>query len=269
MSISSKSLGPRAVTAHSVPLTQGNPPRAPRPAALSRMSQKATPAARPSARPLVGLPQPQPPRRGGAVQAAAVPPRTGSISDAAETYAVECEAQLQAVAASLRGLQALRGPQTVGSALEPYNDFAMLLDRAFNRAALMQQVHPDPMVRLQASEQEQRLAALSTELELSRAVYDALASVDTSGEDARTQRYVQRLLARFRSAGVDRDSETRAQVRALNQKLMQLGQAFSGNIVGDERSLQVPAAALDGLPEDYIAAHPADAQGMVRAWSEN
>src|SRR5690606_32271803 len=67
----------------------------------------------------------------------------------------------------------------------------------------------------------------------------------------------------FRRAGVDRDEDTRARLAELQQRELTLGQAFGRGIRDDKRVAKVPAAALAGLPADWIEAHPADEDGMV------
>jgi thimet oligopeptidase len=67
----------------------------------------------------------------------------------------------------------------------------------------------------------------------------------------------------FRRSGVDRDQETRDRVRALDQRLTDLGQTFDRNIRDGRRTTLVPTAALDGLPEDFVDGHPPDEDGLV------
>ena len=67
----------------------------------------------------------------------------------------------------------------------------------------------------------------------------------------------------FRRSGVDRDDETRERLRDLNRRESELAQAFSRGIRDGRRTTSVPATALEGLPEDYVAEHPEDDQGQV------
>src|SRR5207302_3808042 len=57
--------------------------------------------------------------------------------------------------------------------------------------------------------------------------------------------------------GVDKDSTTRARVRALNEELVRIGQEFQRNIRDDVRRIQVKPADLEGLPADYVRSHAA------------
>jgi thimet oligopeptidase len=111
---------------------------------------------------------------------------------------------------------------------------------------------------------EQEVEALSTEMSLDRAIYEALRDLDVSGDDAATRFYLWRVLRDFRRAGVDRDDETRARIRALNDELVRIGQEFSRNIRDDVRSIEIEPAELQGMPDDYRRAHPPGANGKVR-----
>ena len=82
--------------------------------------------------------------------------------------------------------------------------------------------------------------------------------------DAATRHYLERTLLEYRLAGVDRDDATRAKIKALQDKITELGLAFERAVHDDVRTVLADKAQLDGLPQDYLAAHPADADGHVR-----
>jgi len=146
--------------------------------------------------------------------------------------------------------------------------FAALADAAA-RASLARNVHPDPAVREAAEGAEREVDALSTGLSLDRGLYDALASVDVSAEDAATRYFVEKSLRDFRRAGVDRDEPTRVKVRALREELVRLGQEFGRNIKDDVRRVELDPAELDGLPEDWRRAHPPGPDGKVGVTTDN
>ncbi len=143
------------------------------------------------------------------------------------------------------------------------------LAEAASRSSLARNVHPDPAMRSAAEACEQEVDALSTELSLDRGLYDALASLDVSGEDGATRYLVEKSLRDFRRAGVDRDEPTRARVRALRDELVRIGQEFGRNIKDDVRRLEVDPADLEGLPEDWRRAHPPHADGKVVVTTDN
>jgi len=109
----------------------------------------------------------------------------------------------------------------------------------------------------------QQAIAATVALSLNQPVYRALAALPAPG-DAATRHYLERTLLEYRLAGVDRDDATRAKVKALQDKITELGLAFERAVHDDVRSVLAERAQLAGLPPDYLAAHPADATGHVK-----
>lgn len=150
-----------------------------------------------------------------------------------------------------------------GAVLETWNDLHIELGNVFAVSSLIAQVHPDEAVREQAERLEVEANRFHTELMLDESAFAALSSVSVDGLDAPSRRVVEHSLRDFRRAGVDRDEATRDRLRQLNEREVELGQAFSRGIRDDDRTTTVPAAALEGLPEDWRAEHPADEHGQV------
>ncbi|MCA1825436.1 MAG: Zn-dependent oligopeptidase [Myxococcales bacterium] len=139
--------------------------------------------------------------------------------------------------------------------LAAWDDASGAISDASARASLLRSVHPDAAMREAGERCEQESEALSTELSLDPEIYRALSNVDASGEDQGTRWYLFRVLRDFRRAGVDKDDQTRARVRALNEELVRIGQEFQRNIRDDVRSIDVAHDDLAGLPADYVEAH--------------
>lgn len=128
------------------------------------------------------------------------------------------------------------------------------------------EVHPDAAVRDRADELGQEVQKYVTELGQDRELYAVLDKIATAGlddldDDAR--RVLEHTLRDFRRAGVDRDEATRERLRALSERGVRLSQDFGRNIRDDVRSIRIAPERLDGLPEDYRAAHPAGDDGLV------
>ncbi|MBK8447227.1 MAG: Zn-dependent oligopeptidase [Micropruina sp.] len=149
-----------------------------------------------------------------------------------------------------------------------WNDASIALRNAGSVAGLLSSVHPDAAVIERAEALEIEVQRFSTDLYLDPAVYAALASVETGGLDADARRLQAKVLQSFRRSGVDRDEQVRDQVRELEARLTDLGQAFSRNIRDGRAEARVPASALQGLPADFIESHPADAEGLVTITTE-
>ena len=56
----------------------------------------------------------------------------------------------------------------------------------------------------------------------------------------------------------------RAGIFTLQEELVRIGQEFDRNIREDVRTVELPPAALAGLPEDYVSAHKPGPDGKVR-----
>jgi thimet oligopeptidase len=155
-----------------------------------------------------------------------------------------------------------------GQALERWNEVGRQLRSAGALASLMTNVHPDEGVRDLAEEIEQRVQRVSTDLGLDQDCYRVLAAVSTDDLDAESCRGLEHALRDFRRSGVDLSEQTREKVRALAQQETDLALLFSRNIRSARRSLRVDPARLDGLPDDFVAAHPVGEDGLVELTTE-
>jgi thimet oligopeptidase len=171
----------------------------------------------------------------------------------------------------LRRAEALRPqiidgtPRTVDEILERYNQLLTAWSTSNSLAGLMSEVHPDEVIRDAARECEQEVSRFYSDLWLDRDMYDALAAVDVSGADAETQRFLAHTLRDYRRAGVDQPPEIRARLKQIDEELTKLSQSFTKTISDDVRAIEITdPARLAGLPPDFVAAHPPDADGKIR-----
>ncbi len=187
----------------------------------------------------------------------------------APTFERAVDARLDHARDLLARLVGVKGQRTVANTLVSYDRLMRELDRAASATGLIQKVHPDTAMREAADRGDRKVSALATEISLDRRVFDAVRAMDLSGADSVTRHYVGRILRDFRLAGVDRDSATRARIKALREELVVIGQEFDRNISNDVRTVEVGSAAqLAGLPDDYIAAHPPGPDGRIRITTE-
>jgi thimet oligopeptidase len=100
-------------------------------------------------------------------------------------------------------------------------------------------------------------------LSLNRGVYEALTAMNLEGTSPATKHYVERTLLSYRLAGVDKDTATRDHLQALHEKATHLSLEFSRNIQEGAKTIEATPAELDGLPADYLARHPANAEGRI------
>jgi thimet oligopeptidase len=176
-----------------------------------------------------------------------------------------CDTGLDDARALLVSLEAGNESPDVASFLEPYDELARQVVNGIYLGRLLGSVHPEAGVREAAGECQLRFEALQTDIELSVELFRGFAALDVGDEPAETRFFVNKRLRDFRLAGVDRDAATRARIKALNDEIVALGIEFGRNIVDDVRSIGVEsAAALAGLPADWIAARPPGDDGLIR-----
>lgn len=172
-------------------------------------------------------------------------------------------ARLEAHEAALAALLAVKGPRTPENTLSLYDAAIEQLSLAGAQAGVLNSVAADKAVRDQAQAEAQRVAQAGSALSLNRAVYDALAAMNTEGCSPATKHYVERTLLSYRLAGVDKDEATRARLQALHEKATKHSLDFSRNIQEGAKTITATREELSGLPQDYLDRHPADAEGKI------
>jgi thimet oligopeptidase len=193
----------------------------------------------------------------GKADEAVAPPTADSL------FLSSCKDRLAELTEAKKALASVAGARTTANTLVPMNDLLTKLSNVREPADLFARVHPDAKMRTAGEECSKLAAQFGTELSLDRTLYDALGSVDVKKEDANTVRFRDRFARDMRLSGVDKDDATRARLTAIDAELADLGLQFDKNINEDTRRVKVPAAALEGLPADYVSAHKPDAAGKV------
>src|SRR5450755_4179243 len=191
------------------------------------------------------------------------PPLWASKPDVGAFEKVENE-RLAGAQRSIDEIIAVKEARTIDNTLVPYDETIRQINAANYFADLMQQVHPDATFRDHATEMTRKASAVSTALGLNHEVYQALASLDVSKADPATRYYVQRQLLEFRLAGVDKDDATRAQLKKLNDQLVEEQSMFDRNISDGQNTVEVTDPSdLEGMPQDYIDRHKPNADGKI------
>lgn len=158
-------------------------------------------------------------------------------------------------------LLAVKGPRTVANTFRPFDDANSELAIAGSQTYQVFAVHPDAAMRDQGQLLSQRVSSTSTALSLNHDVYQALSAVPTEGLDLATRHLLERSLLEYRLSGVDRDQAIRTRVQELQDKISETSLLFHRNVADDVGKVIATRAELDGLPPDFIARHPVDAQG--------
>jgi thimet oligopeptidase len=180
-----------------------------------------------------------------------------------ESFAAWADARLRHYQQHIDELLSVYGPRTVENTMRPFDNAQAELSVLGQQASLLDSVHPDKAIRDQAQALTQKVSEVGTLLSLNREVYQALHDIDPTGADAPTRHYLERTLLQYRLSGVDKDDATRARVKELQDKATEISLAFSRNVQEGAQRISVTAAELDGLPEDYLKAHPASEDGSI------
>jgi len=163
----------------------------------------------------------------------------------------------------------VQGARTIENTLAPFDEAADEIATAAMQAGILNAVHRDKAVRDLTQKLAQTVSSAQTDLALNQKVYRALSSLNVSGASPATRHYLERSLLEYRLAGVDKDDATRAKIRALQDKITELSLAFSRNVAESANKVKAEKSELAGLPQDYLAKHPADAGGGVTLGTDN
>ena len=162
-------------------------------------------------------------------------------------------------------LLAVAAPRTIENTLRPFDDAQAELAAVGQQSSLLNSVHPEKEVRDKAQALTQKVSEIGTLLSLNQEVYSALSAIDLDSADPATRHYLERTLLQYRLSGVDRDDATRAKIKELQDKATEISLAFSRNVQEGAKHIQVTASDLDGLPDDYLKAHPPAEDGTNHA----
>jgi thimet oligopeptidase len=190
-------------------------------------------------------------------------PLTLPDADSAESWINDRATTALARARELaEGLKA-QPPADALATLRIWDDVSLALHGTSGLSSLLANVHPVEAVRTAAESAELEAQKLSTELSQDAALFAVFDALDTAGLDPLAARFLAKILLDFRRAGVDKDDATRARLKEINERLMELDQEFSRIARDDVRSVEVAPDRLGGLPQDFVEAHPAGEDGLV------
>jgi len=182
----------------------------------------------------------------------------------AAALTARCEAEEATFRAHFAELEAYSGTPTIDGYYRSLDSLFSSIGTVEATGSSLGNIHPDEDLRAAGEACSQLMSKVTTDMNLSRPLYDAVSRLDVADSDDATRFSVEKLLLAFRLSGVDLDDAGRQRVRELNDEIIVVGQEFDRNIREDVRTLEVDSAAdLAGLPEDYIAAHPPNDEGKI------
>ena len=158
---------------------------------------------------------------------------------------------------------------TYDSVLAPLNEIEDRLVNAYGRTAFMGYVHTEKEVRDAGNAAEERIQKWAVELVFRPDFYRAIKSYSESPEAAglsgERRRMLEFLLRDLRKAGHELDDDSRAEVKKLTERLVELGVLFQRNIDEHQDHLVVTRDDLEGMPESYIEGLEAgDTEGTLK-----
>ncbi|WP_153502659.1 M3 family metallopeptidase [Cumulibacter manganitolerans] len=170
-----------------------------------------------------------------------------------------------ALAAGREIVQRIKADPTAGAldVLDRWNELAIAVGEVSAIAGSFSELHPSEAARDAADLVSQDIAKLYTEIGLDRELYDVFAGLSEDGLDEQALRLLQKVRQDFTRSGVDKDDATRARITEINERMVVLSQDFGKHLRDDVRGIDVAPASLQGLPQDWIDAHPASDAGTV------
>ena len=188
---------------------------------------------------------------------------TAPVPSVASDLSERNRARLARAEAQLSRVGSVKAPFTETNVLRPFNEIGIEVAGAASECGLMAEVHPDPEVRAAADTIIQELSAFTTRLGQDRPLYDALGQLGASTLEPIARRVIELARRDMRRAGIELDAAAQETVRTVRAELVKVEQEFAKNIRDDVGEVALDPAQLAGLPPDYVAAHPRDANGKV------
>jgi thimet oligopeptidase len=174
-----------------------------------------------------------------------------------------CEQVLNKTELDFSTLEQQTGKATLDSVV---GSFDSIIDgmSPINHMWHIKAVHPKAEIRDAATQCSQKASEFFTKVGLSRGYYDNLSAIDPAELNESEQYMLKRSLENFKRAGVDRSEEVREKITTLKKEIIEIGNEFGKNIREDVRFVMASPEQLAGLPEDYLANHPANEQGLIK-----
>jgi thimet oligopeptidase len=187
-------------------------------------------------------------------------------TDAAETWVKERTSTTLTHVRELAEKLRTAPPSEAIEVLKAWDELSLELGSLGGLAGLLANVHPVEAVRTACEDTEVEVDRLRTELTQDQALYRVFADLPSDQTDALdplAKRLLEKTLQDFTRAGVDRDDATRARLTEINERLTELNLEFSRVARDDVRITLATPEQLDGMPADWLEAHPVNDKGLV------
>lgn len=165
----------------------------------------------------------------------------------------------QIIASSKESLKAIytvpKGSRTYENTMLAIDDMYNLYSNVASHIYLMANVHTDAAIRDQARESLEILEKFENEIGLDEELYRAVKEYAQSAEAKKLTGYKKRFLDKtvreFERNGFALSKEKRVELKAVQDKLSELGIAFSKNITSNNDFLIVEEKDMEGCPDDF------------------
>jgi thimet oligopeptidase len=178
----------------------------------------------------------------------------GELRSASRTILEEAQAELDRTLAR-------PGPPTCAGTFEPIDRLLLRVLDVQDHGSTLFSVHTDAEVRAAAREVSEEAHRFFSAFFVNRRAYDALRRIDWRGAPPLAERAAEKLLREMRRSGVELESGPRAEMQKLSDEIDAIQFEFMSTLTQHPRSVRAEPEELEGLPEDYLRAHPPGADG--------
>jgi thimet oligopeptidase len=169
-----------------------------------------------------------------------------------------CDQGLARVQSTVKEMKARKG---AGAIFDEWNRLSIGIEDVLNPIYLLGSVSPDKAVRDAAEPCLQKFTSFQADLFQDEKLFARVnAAQPMNPHQAKLKKD---LLEGFEDTGVALPPDKRKRAKEIFEKIEELRQAFDRNIRDDPTRVVFKAEELEGLPESYRKAHPADASGNV------
>lgn len=147
-----------------------------------------------------------------------------------------------------------------------FDQARVALRNAGDFPGLLAVAHPDAATRELAKACEPKTEHFETGMWLDAKLADVVKRYAAKKESLPPvrARLLERVLREFHRNGLDLDEAKQARIRELNEKIQKGTQDFDSNIAASKLFITAAPADLEGLPKEWLAAHPAGPDGKVK-----
>jgi thimet oligopeptidase len=164
----------------------------------------------------------------------------------------------------LAALEVGPAPRTAENLLRPLDAVLLDVTNLGSHCGFLFVTHPDAGLRDAGRRGSEATERFLSEFRTRRLLYDAIRSVDPATLEADGRHAWEKLLREMRRGGVELSDTDRTRFLTLSDEIEGLTNKFQQNTSDLVRSIRITdPAELAGLPPDFIAAHPAAADGTI------